>query len=191
MLSRDVACYFDVTDPNRSSSAVDAGADIRALAVDLKDSQVHIFVRGRKVIQASPNKKKAASDEKCAPDEEGASDKKGVANKKDAAIKTGVLDIFTQGKEVLENGLFGSWKNRTGKLGTDVFGCDAEYRHQHEAVVGEHGPGGGEDASEDEETALGEGAPEDEEAVLVESDANTDLEIEFDAGEDLAIENEI
>lgn len=119
--------------------------------VDLKDSRVHTFVHGRKVIPTGLKKKKGSP-------------------------KKSVLDIFTQGKEVLENGLFDDWKNRTGKLGADVFGCDVEYRRQQEAVVGGGGASGGECAPEDEEVS-GAHTHEDE-VVLVEFDAEADLEIE-------------
>ena len=120
--SRDVAIYFDVTDPNRRGSTVSNAADIKALIVDLKESQVHTLVSGQKIPQAGPKKDK------------------------------GVTDIFTEGKEVLEQGAFRDWKNRTGKLGADIFGCDTSYQHQQEAVVGDVGggegaPGGGEEAT--------------------------------------------
>lgn len=121
-LSRDVATYFDVTDLNRQSSTVNVSADIRALVIDLKDSQVHTPVHGRKITQTSQKKGKGST-----------------------------LDIFTEGKEVLEHGTFRDWKNRTGKLGADVFGCDTEYRHQQEAVVGDHGVAGEEEVPGDEE----------------------------------------
>jgi len=131
--------------------------------VDLKDSQVHTFVHGRKVIPTGPKKKKGPS-------------------------KKSVLDIFTEGKEVLENGLFDDWKDRTGKVGADVFGCDAEYQRQQEGVLGDCGIGGGERAPEDEEIAeeharkdggiAGEHAREDEEVVSIEFDAEADLEIQ-------------
>jgi len=111
-LSRDVATYFNVTDVQRKHSEVDNKADIRALVMDLKDAKVHTLVPGRTITEASPNK--------------------GV----------NVVDIFTGGKEVLERTAFRNWKDRTGKLGADVFGCDPEYQHQQEAVVGQEGVGG-------------------------------------------------
>lgn len=132
--SRDVATYFDVTDPNRRSSAVNAAADIRALMVDLKESQVHAFVSNRKITQTSSKKGK------------------------------GIIDIFTEGKEVLERSAFRDWKDRTGKLGADIFGCDAEYQRQQGVVVGDMDGG--------EET------PGNEEEVMVEFDAEADLERE-------------
>ena len=64
-------------------------------------------------------------------------------------------------------------------MGADVFGCDAEYRCQQEGVVGDCGTGGGEHAPEDE-------------AVARERTHEDEVEfIEFDAEEDLVIENEI
>jgi hypothetical protein len=132
--SHDVATYFDVTDPNRRSSPVNAAADIRALIVDLKESQVHTFVSGRTILQAGPKKGK------------------------------GVADIFTEGKEVLEHGAFRDWKNRTGKLGADIFGCDTSYRNQQEAMVGD--------------VDGGEGVPGGDEEIVVEFDAEADLERE-------------
>lgn len=134
-LSRDVATYFEVTDPNRRGSTVNAAADIRALVIDLKESQVHTLVPGRKIMQAGPKKGK------------------------------GALDIFTEGKEVLEHGAFRDWKDRTGKFGADVSGCDA-YQHKHGAVAGDH-------VTEDRE-----GVPGDEEEILVEFDVEADLEME-------------
>lgn len=134
-LSRDVATYFNVTDPNRRSSTVNAAVDIRALVVDLKESQVHTLVHGRKIVQAGSGKGK------------------------------GILDIFTEGKEALEHGAFRDWKDRTGKLGADVFGCDAEYRRQQGAVVGDHTVGGRE--------------------------ADEEVSVEFDVEADLEMENEI
>ena len=111
-LSRDVATYFKVTDVQRRHSEVNKEADIRALVMDLIDSRVHTFVPGRTVAQVGPNKGK------------------------------GVMDIFTEGKVVLERGAFRDWKNRTAKFGPDVFGCDAEYQQQ-EAMVGQQGIGSG------------------------------------------------
>ena len=108
-LSRDVATYFNVTDINRTSSTVNTDADIRALVMDLKDAKVHTFSAGRAVTPVGPNK------------------------------GTGVIDILTQGKEALERGAFWNWKDRTGKLGADVFGCDEEYRHQQGVGVGDCG----------------------------------------------------
>ena len=112
---------------------MDAAADIRALVVDLKESQVHTFVPGWKIHTGS---------------------KKGK----------GVLDIFTEGKEVLERNAFRDWKNRTGKLGADVFGCDVEYQRQQETVVGDSAVGGGE-AGDNQE-------------ILVEFDVEAELERE-------------
>lgn len=153
--SHDVATYFEVTDPNRRSSTVTTAADIRALMVDLKESQVHTFVPGRKVVQTGSKKGK------------------------------GVVDIFMEGKEVLEHSAFRNWKDRTGKFGADVFGCDAEYRHQQGAVVGdmdggEEVPGDKEGVPDDEEGVPGneEEMPGDEEEVMVEFDAEADLERE-------------
>jgi len=137
-LSHDVATYFDITDPNRQSSRVNAAADIKALMMDLKDSNVHTFVRGRKIPQVSASKRK------------------------------GVLDIFREGKEVLEQGTFRNWKDRTGKLGADVFGCDPEYQRRHGEILGEHVISGG------------AGEPDGEEAT-----------VEFDVRVDLEMENEI
>ena len=98
-LSRDVAIYFNVTDPNRQSSCVNATADIRALVLDLKDSKVHTFIHGRKITQIGPKKGK------------------------------GALNIFAEGREVLERGAFLRWKDRTGKLGADVV-TNASFAHQ-------------------------------------------------------------
>ena len=105
--------------------------------VDLKESQVHTFVCGRKIVGSDKGK--------------------------------GVLDIFTAGKEVLEHGAFRDWKNRTGKLGADVFGCDTEYQHQQGEAVGDRGLDG------DEGVAGGE----------------KEAPVEFDAQVDLEMENEI
>ena len=115
-LSRDVATYFNITDINRRHSEVNKEADIRALVIDLKDSNVHTLVPGQTIMPVGPNKGRGAT------------------------------DIFTEGKEVLEHGAFRNWKDRTGKLGADVFGCDPEYQHQHEEVVGRRGDDGGGDA---------------------------------------------
>lgn len=131
-LSRDVATYFEIADPNRRSSTVDAEADIRALMVDLKESQVHTFVPGRRVAQTGQ--------------------KKG---------KPGALDIFTEGKEVLEHGAFRDWKNRTGKLGADIFGCDVEYQQD---MVGD--------------PAADSGGAGDDQELLVEFDVEAELELE-------------
>lgn len=133
-LSHDVTAYFKVTDPNRQSSTVNAAADIRALLTDLKESRVHTFVPGRKVEQVGPKKGKA------------------------------VLDIFTEGKEVLEHGMFRDWKDRTGKTGPDVFGCGAEYQDQQGAEVGDPG--------------VADEAPDNEEEGQVEFNAEADLEME-------------
>ena len=138
-LSRDVSNYFGITDACRQHSEVNKQADIRALAMDLKDSRVHTFTPGRTIELANPKKGK------------------------------GVMDIFTEGKEVLERGAFRSWKDRTGKLGADVFGCDPEYQHQHEAVTGEQEVGDGADTG-------GQGG--DEDGVSVEFNPLVDLELE-------------
>jgi hypothetical protein len=139
-LSRDVATYFNVTDVNRTSSIVNAEADIRALVMDLKDAKVHTFIAGRTVAQVGPNKGK------------------------------GVVDILTEGKEVLERGAFRNWKDRSGKLGADVFGCDSEYRRQQGAVVGEHGLDGEVDTN----------GGEDGDVETVEFDALADTEMEHE-----------
>ena len=109
-LSRDVATYFNVANPNRRGSAVDPAKDIKALMVNLKESQVHTFVSGRKIKRTGKKKEKVA------------------------------VDIFTKGKEVLEHRAFRDWKNRTGKFGADLFGCDMEYQHEQEDEEG--GTGG-------------------------------------------------
>ena len=121
--SRDVATYFNVTDPNRRSSTVNAAADIRALIIDLKESQVHTFVPGRKISQTNPKKGK------------------------------GLIDVFTEGKEVLEHGAFRDWKDRTGKVGANVFGCNPNYWRQQGVVVGDMDDGGEEAGGEEEGTA--------------------------------------
>ena len=111
---------------------MDATPDIRALIVDLKESQVHTFVPGRKITHTGSKKEK------------------------------GVLDIFTEGKEILERNAFRDWKNRTGKLGADVFGCDAEYQRQQETVVGD--------------STVGSGEAGDSQEILVEFDVEAELE---------------
>lgn len=126
--------------------------------LDLKDSQVHTPIHGRKLVRTDLKMKK----------------KKGAP----AKTITGVLDIFTQGKEALEHGLYGGWKNRTGKLGADIFGCDAEFQRQQEAVVGDLGTDGG------------DGAPEGEEMVFVEPVESVES-VEFDVEADLEVQNEI
>jgi hypothetical protein len=138
-LSRDVATYFEVTDVSRRHSEVNKQADIRALVMDLKDSNIHTLVPGRTVAPIGSNKGKA------------------------------VVDIFTEGKEVLERGAFRSWKDRTGKFGADVFGCDSEYQHQQEAAMGEQGV----DAGPDMGSQGGEG-----DEVSVEFDPLADPEME-------------
>lgn len=149
-LSRDVATYFNITDPNRQSSTGNATADIRALAIDLKDSQVHTPTPGQKFSQTQASSKK-----------------------KSIPIP---IDIFTEGKDILENSAFRNWKNCTGKLGADVVGCDAAYQCQHEAVVGGH-------------IAADEGeAPDDNEEAPNDKDEG---QVEFDAEADLEMENEI
>jgi hypothetical protein len=141
-LSRDVATYFDVTDVNRTSSTVNAEADIRALVMDLKDARVHTFVAGRTVTPVSGNKGK------------------------------GVIDVLTEGKEVLERSAFRSWKDRTGKLGADVFGCDADYQRQQGVSLEECGPG-------DEGEASGN------------KDGGDEMSVEFNVLADAEMENEI
>jgi hypothetical protein len=138
-LSRDVATYFNITDVNRSHSEVNKEADIRALVIDLKDSNVHTLVPNRTIVAIGPNKGR------------------------------GVTDIFTEGKEVLERGAFRGWKDRTGKLGADVFGCDPEYQRQHGIVVGRPGDDSGDIGSH--------GGDGDDLDVLVEFDALADPEI--------------
>ena len=88
---------------------VNKQTDVRALAMDLKDSNVHSSVPGRVVTPAIL--------------------KKGKGTKVTAVVK----DIFAEGKEVLELGAFRSWKDRTGKYDTDVSGCDPESQHQEAA----------------------------------------------------------
>lgn len=108
-LSRDVATYFNVTDVQRRHSEVSKKADIKALVMDLMDTKVHTFTRGRAVGKVDPDKGK------------------------------GVADIFMEGKVVLERGAFRNWKDRTGKLaGADIFGINSEYEHQQEVVAGQH-----------------------------------------------------
>ena len=141
-LSRDVATYFNVTDINRTSSTVNAEADIRALVMDLKDARVHTFVPGRTVTHVGPSKGK------------------------------GVVDILTEGKEVLERGAFRNWKDRTGKLGADIFGYDLEYQHQKGVAVGEHGFKGEADVNECK-------------------DVDEEMSVELDALADAEMENEI
>lgn len=89
-----MADYFGVTDTSRRHSEVNKQADIRALVMDLKDSDVHTLVPGRTVAPVGLNKGKV------------------------------IMDIFTEGKEVLEHGAFRSWKDRTGKFEANVFGGD-------------------------------------------------------------------
>ena len=141
-LSRDVATYFGVTDVQRSHSEVNKEVDVRALVMDLMDARVHSLVPGRTITQVGPNKGK------------------------------GVLDIFTEGKVVLERGAFRDWKNRTAKFGPDVFGCDAEYQQQQEAMVGQQGIDSG----------VGVGG---------QGDDGGEASVEFDPLADPELENEI
>lgn len=145
-LSRDVSTYFKVTDVNRTHSTVNAEADIRALVMDLKDGKVHTFVAGRKI--------------------------KRVDSKKDPTKGKGAVDVLTEGKEVLENGLFRNWKDRTGKLGADIFGCDPECQRQQGVVVGEDGLDGGVDV---------DGDRDDDDETPMEFDALVNAEIENEA----------
>jgi len=115
-LSRDVAVHFDVTDVNRRHSEVSKEADINALVMDLKDANVHTFTSGQTVTQVDRKKGKA------------------------------IVDIFTEGKEVLEHGAFRSWKDRTGKFGADILGCDSEYQCRQEVETGCRGVNGETDA---------------------------------------------
>ena len=143
-LSRDIATYFNVTDVNRTSSTVNVEADIRALVMDLKDARVHTFVAGRAVTRVGSSK------------------------------GTGVVDILTEGKEVLERGAFRNWKDRTGKSGADMFGssCDSEYRHQQAAVEGENELEGEADANDSK-------------------NGDKEMSVEFDVLADAEMENEI
>ena len=100
---------------NRRHSEVKKEIDLKALVMDLKDSKVHTLVPGRSVAPAEPAEE--------------------VSSKKKK--RKGIVDIFTEGKEALESSAFRKWKDRTGKLGADVFGCDAEYRSQCEMVMGQ------------------------------------------------------
>lgn len=136
-LSRTVATYFGITDVNRKHSEVNKEADIRALVMDLKDAKVHTFIPGRSIARVGPNKGK------------------------------GVMDIFTEGKAVLERGAFRNWKDRTGKFDADIFGCNSEYRCQQEAAVGQQGVDGG--------AAVGQG--DDSNEVSVEFDSLADPEL--------------
>lgn len=136
-LSHTVATYFGITNVNRKHSEVNKQADIRALVMDLQDAKVHTLVPGRSITQVSPHKGKC------------------------------VMDIFTEGKVVLERGAFRNWKDRTGKFGADIFGCDSEYQWQQEAVVGQQGVGG--------RVAVGQGDDGDE--VSVEFDPLADPEM--------------
>lgn len=103
--------------------------DIRALIVDLKESQVHTFVSGRKIKRTGKKRERVA------------------------------VDIFTEGMEVLEHSAFRDWKNRTGKFGADLFGCEQ----------GEEGNAGG--------SVAGCGETGDN-GVSVEFDVEADLEME-------------
>jgi len=111
-----VATYFNITDVSRWHSEVNNLADVRALAMDLKDSNVHTLVPGRTVTPSSL--------------------KKG----KDTKV---IKDIFIEGKEVLESGAFRGWKDRTGKYEADVFGCEPGSQHQQEAAAEGQGIGEG------------------------------------------------
>lgn len=146
-LSRDVATYFNVTDVNRKHSEVSKGTDIKALAMDLKDSRVHTLVPGRLVAPTEPVVEEVGSKKK----------------KK----KRGIVDIFTEGKEALESSAFRKWKDRTGKLGADVLGCDPEFRSQCEMVMGQQGV--------EAETDAGNWG-DDRDEIEVEFDALVDLE---------------
>lgn len=132
-LSRDVAAYFDITDVQRKHSEVNKQADIRALVMDLMDASVHTLIPGRTIPQAGPNK------------------------------GNGIVDIFTEGKEVLERAAFRNWKDRTAKFGPDVFGCDL-------GVVGQQGVDG--------EVDMGSQDSDVEDEALVEFDPLADPELE-------------
>lgn len=113
------------------------------MIVDLKESQVHTFIPGRQVGLSDLKKKKE------------------------------VVDIFTEGKEVLEHRAFVAWMNRTRKLGSDILGCDNSYRRQHGGVVGDMDDGEDESCGED-----GSGGGE-------------ERSVEYDVEADLEQENEI
>lgn len=114
-----MATYFEITDVSRRHLEVNKQTDVRALAMDLKDSNVHSLVPGRTVTPAGL--------------------KRGKGTKVVAVVK----DIFVEGKEVLELGAFRGWKDRTGKYDTDVFGCDPGSQHQREAAAEGQGVGEG------------------------------------------------
>ena len=178
-LSRDVATYFEVTDPNRTNSTVDAATDIRALMVDLKESQVHTFTPGRKIRRPAQADKKKKKKEKVLP-----------------------VDIFTEGKEVLECGAFRDWKNRAGKFGADLLGCDAEYLHEQGVAIGDDVVGdedsvvGGEDNitdvdSGDDMDSAGDADRGDDADGEDDADSGDDeVYIVFDVQSDLERENE-
>ena len=107
--------------------------------MDLKDARVHTFVPGWTVTHFGPSKGK------------------------------GVVDILTEGKEVLERGTFRNWKDHTGKLGADIFGYDLEYQHQKGVAVGEHGFKSEADVNECKDVY---------EEMLVELDVLADAEME-------------
>ena len=163
-LSRDVAAYFNTSDVNQRHSDVSKGGDIKALVMDLTDAHVHTLNPGRTIMLDGSHKAKGATKTKGSADKgKVAANKEKEKDKVTADKAKGITDIFTEGKEVWEQAAFRSWKNRTGILGSDVFGCDAEFQHQYEAEVGLQGSIVGMD-----------GAAQDDSEVQVEFDALED-----------------
>ena len=158
-LSHDVATYFDITDVNRRHSEVNKQADIKALVTDLKDARVHTLHPGRTITLDASEKAKCVAKAK------------GSANKEKVALDKakGITDVFTEGKAVLEQAAFESWMNRTGKLGSDVVGCDPAFQHQHEMELGPEGGITGTDG---------------------ETQYDSGVEVEFDALQDSDMEGE-
>jgi hypothetical protein len=67
---------------------------------------------------------------------------------------------------------FRNWKDRTGKLGADVFGCNADYQRQQGVALEECGPSGEGEASGDK-------------------DGGDEMSVEFNVLADAEMENEI